>query len=56
MKRKPKYTDREIATYTARVYLREATSRRHDRAFHATLLQWAANARKRAATERTTLF
>jgi hypothetical protein len=38
---------REEHAFTARVYLREASRRRADRSFHATLLQWAANARRR---------
>lgn len=42
-------TDREIDIYTARVLLNEARARRHLSSFHATLLEWAANARRRAA-------
>lgn len=34
--------------HMARVFIAQARSRRHQSAFHATLLQWAANARKRA--------
>lgn len=34
--------------HLARVYLAQARARRHQPAFHATLLQWAANARRRA--------
>ncbi len=41
--------DRETAMYCARVYLAEARRRRHTPSFHATLLRWAANARRRGA-------
>jgi hypothetical protein len=41
-------TAREIEIHTARVLVAEARKRRGTR-FAATLLQWAANARKRAA-------
>lgn len=45
-----KFTDREINIFTARVLLREAALRREKQpGFSATLLQWAANARRRAA-------
>lgn len=43
-----KLTDRETNLYAARVYVAEA-QRRRGTAFAATLLQWAANARQRAA-------
>lgn len=50
MARKDRPTEREINLHCARVYLREATARRErSPAFSATLLQWAANARRRAA-------
>lgn len=39
--------DRRFQIFVARVYLREASRRRGQRSFHATLLQWAANARRR---------
>jgi hypothetical protein len=39
--------------FTAQVLLREARARRHQRSFHATLLEWAANARRRAASAPT---
>lgn len=43
-------SEREINLHCAKVYLREARVRRHrDPAFSATLLMWAANARRRAA-------
>ena len=38
--------------HQARVYLAQARVRRHQPEFHATLLQWAANARTRATTSR----
>ncbi len=38
--------------HSARVYLAQARVRRHQHAFHATLLCWAANARRRAASTR----
>lgn len=41
--------DREMEFHTARVLLNEARARRRSPGFHATLLEWAANARKRAA-------
>lgn len=41
------YSERDMALYSAQVYLREARARRHQVAFHATLLQWAANTRRR---------
>jgi hypothetical protein len=42
---------REEHIYTARVYLAQARAfRRHD-AFHAQLLTWAANQRRRASVE-----
>lgn len=43
-------TDRAISIHCARVYLAEARRRRGQR-FYWTLLQWAANARRRAASE-----
>ncbi len=46
MKRKP--SDRESYIFTARVLLREARARRGTR-FAVTLLEWAANNRRRAA-------
>lgn len=48
--RMSKLTQREIEIHTAKVCLNEARARRltHPR-FSATLLQWAANARRRAA-------
>jgi hypothetical protein len=45
-------SDRAAAIHCARVFLTEARRRRHDTAFHAILLQWAANARRRAAAAR----
>lgn len=42
-------TDREVDIHTARVLLNEARSRRRSPSFHATLMEWAANARRRAA-------
>lgn len=42
--------DREFFIYAARVYLKESCSRRHQRAFSFVLLDWAANARRRAMT------
>jgi hypothetical protein len=42
-------TDREADIHTARVLLNEARARRRSPSFHATLLEWAANARRRAA-------
>lgn len=47
-------TDRAANLASARAYLHEARRRRHapaSRAFCWTLLQWAANARQRAAQE-----
>lgn len=41
--------ERAMDIHTARVLLREASARRHAPAFHARLLQWAANARRRAS-------
>ena len=38
--------------HQARVYLAQARVRRHQPDFHATLLQWAANARRRAMAQR----
>lgn len=40
--------DRDIEIHTARVLLREAMARRSSPSFHATLLLWAGNARRRA--------
>lgn len=34
--------------HAARAYLAEAANRRHQPAFHALLLKWAANARRRS--------
>lgn len=45
-------SERSSAIHCARVYLTEARRRRQDPSFHATLLQWAANARRRAALAR----
>ncbi len=45
------FTDREINLHTARVLLGEAKARRAAGRSHAVLLQWAANARKRAAAD-----
>ena len=42
-------TSDNIAWHCARVYIAEARRRRHDAAFHAVLLRWAANARRRGA-------
>lgn len=42
-------TDREVDIHTARVLLNEARARRRSPSFHARLLAWAANARRRAA-------
>ncbi len=42
------HTERDLNVHTARVYLREAQARRQYRGWHATLLGWAANARRRA--------
>ena len=42
------FTERQLEVHAARVYLAEAT-RRRGQPFSFTLLQWAANARKRAA-------
>ena len=39
---------RDQNIYTARVLLREAMARRGSPDFHATLLEWAGNARRRA--------
>jgi len=44
-------SEREMALYQARVFLREARARRST-PFAAVLLQWAANARRRANTAR----
>lgn len=41
--------------YAARVYLAEARRRRADTRFHAVLLSWAANARRRAIEARPQL-
>lgn len=46
---RPHATDREVNIHTARVLLNEARARRRSHSFHATLLEWAANARRRAA-------
>lgn len=46
-------TSRDQDVFTARVLLREARARRHQRRSHATLLEWAANARRRAAAAPT---
>lgn len=48
MSKTQKPTDRESYIFTARVLLREARARRGTR-FAATLLEWAANNRRRAA-------
>jgi hypothetical protein len=40
---------RLVDLYVAKVLLAEAARRRSQRAFHATLLLWAGNARRRAA-------
>lgn len=39
-----------MCRHRARVYLAEASRRRHDTRFHALLLRWAANARREGAT------
>lgn len=49
-------TDREFAIHRARVYLTEARKRRFDSGFHATLLRWAANARREAMRGQINLF
>jgi hypothetical protein len=41
-------SDRATCLLAARVYLNEAARRRHQHAFHAQLLRWAANCRRRA--------
>lgn len=46
----PARTDREFYIFAAQVYLKESASRRHQRAFSFVLMDWAANARKRAMT------
>lgn len=43
-------SERESWLHCARVYLAEAKRRRTDGDFHATLLRWAANARREGAT------
>ena len=42
-------SDRATCIRAAHVYLAEAARRRQQHGFHATLLQWAANARRRAS-------
>lgn len=46
----PAREDREFFIFAAKVYIREAAHRRHNRPFSFTLLEWAAHARKRAMT------
>lgn len=46
---------RDQHIFTAGVLLREARARRHQRAFHAVLLLWAGNARRRAAAARASV-
>lgn len=41
-------SERADLLHCARVYLAEARRRRHTPSFHATLLRWAANMRRRA--------
>lgn len=43
---------REMLIHIAKVHIAEAKRRRHQRGFHATLLKWAANARRRAHNAR----
>lgn len=45
-------SERASHIHSARVYLAQARVRRQQHAFHAVLLQWAANARRRAAAAR----
>lgn len=49
-------SERDFAVHRARVYLREARARRRDASFHATLLLWAANARREAMRGQINLF
>ncbi len=42
-----RYSDAETEIFAARVHIREASRRRRQSAFHATLLEWAANCRRR---------
>lgn len=42
-------TPRDFAIHRARVYLVEARRSRHWHRWHATLMQWVANARREAA-------
>ena len=42
-------TERDGCLHCARVYIAEARRRRHTPSFHATLLRWAANMRRRAS-------
>lgn len=43
--------DRAMYIHCARVYLAESRKRQHQRAFSFTLLDWAGNARRRAAAQ-----